>query len=315
MQIFQMPPTTTTNRLHFDDLDFRRFEDLCHAMVFPLREWLEMSHFGRSGSDGGIDINAIEQTEDGLQRQWAIQCKRYKSITPQEAKNAVDAAIKGDSPPDVFLLAVACDVSRTTVDALKAHSAERGIKETLIWDASYLESTLYNDRKDLLFTYFGIDIQIGRTRFEISDFSASIEEAQDPDSCVVIIDPYAPEVGDLDMSLDGAFFHDDDGSTGLSKFSFVFRAPPSDEKQESVTIKATAVTAFPEGPKAAADYSGRVNLPSRKYIGVHLRGSVARAELPLLEKCRSVFLSASVGSKKRKRWKIAEKRNGEWQKM
>ena len=53
-------PSRTTNRLHFDDLDPRRFEDLCHSIIYPLRDWKEMSHPGRSGSDEGIDIVATE---------------------------------------------------------------------------------------------------------------------------------------------------------------------------------------------------------------------------------------------------------------
>jgi hypothetical protein len=83
-------PSTTTNRLHFEDLDPRRFEDLCHCLVYPLRDWREMAHVGRLGSDDGVDIDAIEQADDGARRRWVIQCKRYKTFTAQQAPAAND---------------------------------------------------------------------------------------------------------------------------------------------------------------------------------------------------------------------------------
>jgi hypothetical protein len=48
-------PTKTTNRLHFEDLDPKRFEDFCHSLLFPIRTWQSMHHIGRSGDDGGQD--------------------------------------------------------------------------------------------------------------------------------------------------------------------------------------------------------------------------------------------------------------------
>lgn len=129
-------------------------------LVHSSREWTNISHPGRSGSDDGVDISAIEHDEDGKERRWAIQCKRYQSFTPQQAKDAIDAAVeKANDPIDTILLVVGCSVSKSTHDQFKAHADEKGIQDALIWDASYLESTLYNDRQDLLFTYFGVDIR------------------------------------------------------------------------------------------------------------------------------------------------------------
>lgn len=152
-------PSRTTNRLHFEDLDHRRFEDLCHALVIEYRDWSELAHPGRSGNDEGIDIDGIEVTGDGGTRHWVIQCKRYKTFTAQQAKNAIDESISEQTPPDVFLLVVACAVSKNALDAFKTHAKLKGFGEVILWDASYLESTLYGQRKDLLFTYFGVNIQ------------------------------------------------------------------------------------------------------------------------------------------------------------
>jgi hypothetical protein len=160
-------PSTTTNRLHFEDLDPRRFEDLCHALVFSLRDWASMTHPGRTGNDDGIDIHAVEQSDDGEPRQWVIQCKRYKSIAPKQAQDALEAGIISTaSPVNVFLLVVGCDVRKETHDKLQAHAIKSGVGQAIIWDASYLESTLYNQRKDLLFTYFGVNIREARQNRE-----------------------------------------------------------------------------------------------------------------------------------------------------
>jgi HJR/Mrr/RecB family endonuclease len=143
----KVKPTRTTNRLPFGELDHRRFEDLCHALIYPMRDWIAMTHPGRAGTDKGRDIVAIEQTEAGERRVWVIQCKRYASMTPKQAVAAVDDATADDSQPiDVFVLVVASSISHTAAAAFKTRAAEAGIEEALIWDATYIESMLYSDR-------------------------------------------------------------------------------------------------------------------------------------------------------------------------
>jgi hypothetical protein len=63
-------PTRTFNPLHFEDLDPRRFEDLALQLVYKAREWEDIHHDGRSGSDDGVDIRAVERTMDGALRYW-----------------------------------------------------------------------------------------------------------------------------------------------------------------------------------------------------------------------------------------------------
>ena len=63
--------TRTINQLHFEDLDPIRFEELILAMAYKWRRWESINHFGKLGSDDGIDIeesfkekckNIIKQT-------------------------------------------------------------------------------------------------------------------------------------------------------------------------------------------------------------------------------------------------------------
>lgn len=57
--------TRTINQLHFEDLDPIRFEELILAMVYRMRRWDKLDHFGKKGSDDGIDIRAVELLEMG----------------------------------------------------------------------------------------------------------------------------------------------------------------------------------------------------------------------------------------------------------
>ncbi len=155
----QPKPTRTTNRLHFSDLDPLRFEDLCLALVYPLHPWHDLQHYGRTGSDRGVDILAVENVEDGTQRRWAVQCKRYATITAAKIKLAVEEAVNlSEQPPDVLLLIVSCDVSRTKHEAFVSHAAKKGVRTPLLWSQSVLEAKLYADRQDLLFSYFGVSL-------------------------------------------------------------------------------------------------------------------------------------------------------------
>lgn len=150
-------PARTINRLHFTDLAPGRFEDLCLALVFPMHPWADIRHYGRRGSDGGVDILAKERLGDGVERDWLVQCRRYASATKATLKAAVDDAVaRSANPPQVLLVVVACDVSRKAHEAYTSHAGLRGIATPLLWTASLLEARLYCERRDLLFAYFGV---------------------------------------------------------------------------------------------------------------------------------------------------------------
>lgn len=152
-------PSKTVNRLHFDDLSPNRFEDLCLALVYRLREWEDIHHDGRTGADDGVDIRAMASAPDGSLRAWYVQCKRYSRFTATDAKSAVREAIaKSPSPPDVMLLIVGCDVSLAARTSYEAAATAVGIGSAMLWTASKLEMMLYTDHPDLLFGYFGISL-------------------------------------------------------------------------------------------------------------------------------------------------------------
>jgi len=148
-------PTKTINRIHFTDLDPIRFEDLCMNLVSKLRTWKELNHYGRKGDDGGVDIKAIEETQDG-DKTWFIQCKRYSTIKKSDLKLVVDKV--STDKPDKLLLIVACDLKRELHNYFSEYSHDNGISKAEIWTASNIESDLYSKHHDLLFIYFGIQL-------------------------------------------------------------------------------------------------------------------------------------------------------------
>ncbi|SAL86947.1 hypothetical protein AWB68_08213 [Caballeronia choica] len=153
------PPSRTTNRLHFEDLSPSRFEDLSLALVYRLHRWEEIHHDGRSGADDGVDIRAMELAKDGSIRVWAVQCKRYGRFTGADAKAAVrEAVAKASTPPDVMLLVVGCDVSISARSAYERAASTAGIGSAILWAASVLETKLYSDHPDLLFSFFGVSL-------------------------------------------------------------------------------------------------------------------------------------------------------------
>lgn len=154
-----MKTTVTIGKLHFDDLDPLRFEDLSLAMIYRLRRWSKIHHYGRKGSDDGIDIYSEEELENGAGKTWFIQCKRYISMKKSELKNAVDKAVaKNSIIPDVFLLVTACDITKPNIEFFIKYANEKGIKNPQLWTASIIEAKLYSENHDLLFAFFGVNL-------------------------------------------------------------------------------------------------------------------------------------------------------------
>ena len=152
-------PTRTTNRIHFSDLHDRRFEDLSMQMVYRLHKWEKIDHDGRSGSDDGVDIRAVERLEDGSLRDWFVQCRRYQKVAMAQLKKAVnDSLAKTQRIPEVLLVVVGCDVSQKARFAYEEYAMKKGVINPLLWQASNLEAKLYSDHPDLLFAFFGISL-------------------------------------------------------------------------------------------------------------------------------------------------------------
>ena len=152
-------PSRTINRLHFEDLDHGRFEDLCFMLLYPLHPWKDIRGLGKAGGDSGVDIIAIESVEESEDRTWYVQCKRYKrasaSILIKALEDGIDESLK---IPEIFLLIVSCDLSKKAQESFFKYARKMGVKIPLLWSSQTLESKLYNDRPDLLFTFFGISL-------------------------------------------------------------------------------------------------------------------------------------------------------------
>jgi hypothetical protein len=146
-RVMKPRPSRTFNPLHFDDLDPHRFEDLLRQLVYGFRNWNRLEAIGRSGADAGVDIRGVElhrstepdEEEDeseprGEPRVWFIQCKREKQFGPSKARAAAEAALMDEAdPPHGFILAVPCDLSRQTRDALASQLRGAGVREIHTW--------------------------------------------------------------------------------------------------------------------------------------------------------------------------------------
>ena len=146
--------TKTTNRLHFEDLEPHRFEDLCSEILQKDRNWKKFYPFGRKGTDDGLDIFC----EDVNGHKWFCQCKRYKEISSNDIMNIIDKIVTKNDNVDngTILLIVACNVSKRSIKYFEDYASKNHFSDAIIWTASYLEAILYNKYDYLLNKYFGI---------------------------------------------------------------------------------------------------------------------------------------------------------------
>jgi len=147
-------PTRTVNPLHFEDFEPHRFEDLIRQLAYDFRVWKSIEGTGRSGSDEGMDIRAIELADslredepiDGdpdsvgpepTERLWVIQCKREQVIRPARMRTILlDTLPTGNGVPYGFILAAACDFSKATRDLFSDQLRRLGIQEWYPWGKS-----------------------------------------------------------------------------------------------------------------------------------------------------------------------------------
>ncbi|CAM4276570.1 restriction endonuclease [Enterocloster bolteae] len=151
--------TRTINQLHFEDLDPIRFEELILAMVYRMRRWDKLDHFGKKGSDDGIDIRAVELLENGKSNTYYFQCKRYKKITKAIIKNIVDDyTTKNSYMPQFYVLVISCALTKVQIEYFESYCKELGFNTVTIWTSSVIEAMLFTEYHDLLFAYFGINL-------------------------------------------------------------------------------------------------------------------------------------------------------------
>jgi hypothetical protein len=151
---------------------------LVRQLLYDFRQWRELEATGRSGTDGGFDARGWELTSD-LQadevadseaapedlrsdRQWLIQCKREKAISPKKLTGYLDGL------PDVqasglygLVFVAACDFSMAARNAFRERARALGFQEARLWGKAELEDALFQPKNDhLLFAYFGVSLQI-----------------------------------------------------------------------------------------------------------------------------------------------------------
>lgn len=205
-------PSRTINRLHFEDLDPQRFEDLVRQLIYGFREWTVLEAIGASGNDGGVDIRGVElvhrpsvgddsEGEADELRTWFAQCKRERALGPAKATAIVrDALDAVDEPPHGLLLVAGCELSRRTRETLADEARSRGVREIVAWSRSELEDLLYLPEHDhLLFAYFGISLAVRRNNLATElrrrlatkrrIFSALGDLEDDEESEVLVRDP------------------------------------------------------------------------------------------------------------------------------
>lgn len=178
-----MNATRTLNPLHFEDLEPHRFEDLVRQLAYGFRNWSSLEATGAVGADEGKDIRGIElasliadhrngaledsevENEPTYQRrEWRIQCKRYKSLTPKQITTIVKEAVPNVSEiPHGLIIAAPCKLSDKAITAFHKERISLGIPEGHLWTRNHLEDMLFRPENDhLLFAYFGISLQIKR---------------------------------------------------------------------------------------------------------------------------------------------------------
>ncbi|MGD1890638.1 MAG: restriction endonuclease [Cyclobacteriaceae bacterium] len=145
----------TTNKLHFEDLDALRFEDLVVNLIYRKFNFKKVLHLGRSGIDDGVDIEATE-IDSGSEKVWYIQCKRYKRFSNKDFDSVLKKILEKNIKPDILMIVVSCNISKRTLDHIKNESANNEISDWIIWTDSIIEAILYSEFPDLLNIYFGV---------------------------------------------------------------------------------------------------------------------------------------------------------------
>lgn len=178
--------TRTTNQLHFEDLDPIRFEELILSMVYRMRKWDRLDHYGKKGSDDGLDISAVETLENGKRNTYHFQCKRYQKMSNHILRRIVDDYIsKNDDVPDIYILVVSCTLTKKQIDYFESYCSNHGFMMVNIWTNSIIEAMLYSEYPDLLFIYFNINLlsntwQMKQKRYDcikkyLDDFNRNME--------------------------------------------------------------------------------------------------------------------------------------------
>lgn len=159
--------TKTTNPLHFEDLEPKRFEDLVRQLAYGFRAWRVLEPTGLLGDDEGIDILGIEAPpadESSETRSWRFQCKRYRRLGPKQIREVVHEVVPDQTnAPYGLVVAAACNLTAEAILAFHEEAKKVGVQEAHFWSKAKLEDLLFQAENDhLLFAYFNISLRTKR---------------------------------------------------------------------------------------------------------------------------------------------------------
>lgn len=168
--------TQTTNRLHFEDLDWRHFEQLSYEILYREKKWKKLDPIGLKGNDNGVDILGIDKEETT----WYIQCKNYKAFAKTDAKEVIDKIVaKQEMVEDsMLLIMVACEVSSVTQEYIKSYSKKKGFRGYDVWTGMRIETLLFDKYCDLLSRYLGIETETNRIKEKVLQRNKIRQEIQ-----------------------------------------------------------------------------------------------------------------------------------------
>lgn len=168
--------TRTSNHLHFEDLDWRQFEQLTYEILYREKKWERLDSIGLKGNDDGVDILGVDKEGITLY----IQCKNYKSFAKSDTKEVIDAIVTNQeiAEDSVLLIVVACEISSDTRDFIKSYSKENRFKDYDVWTGLRIKTMLFNKYNDLLSRYLGVETENNRKREKVLQGSKMRNEVQ-----------------------------------------------------------------------------------------------------------------------------------------
>lgn len=166
--------TRATNKLHFEDLDWRQFEQLTYEILYREKEWKKLYPIGLKGNDNGVDILGVDK--EGTT--WYVQCKNYKSLAKSDTEEVIDKIVTKQEIAEysVLLIVVACEVSSDTREYIELYSKKNGFKDYDVWTGLRIKAMLFGKYNDLLSRYLDIETENNRTKENALQSSKMREE-------------------------------------------------------------------------------------------------------------------------------------------
>jgi hypothetical protein len=143
--------------LRLESLDESRLVDLVAALLYPAADWIELARRDHRPDSDGCDIIGRESLGDLLSRTWVVRTVRAERATPDLIAAVTRGTLRAVSRvPDVLLVVTPVDVSESVRERFLHEATLLGVSNPVLWTKSDLQARLFEERPDLLFTYFGI---------------------------------------------------------------------------------------------------------------------------------------------------------------